>query len=119
MAKGGARVGAGRKKGSVSLKTREIAEQAIKEGLTPLEVILKSMRSMWDNAQEQTDPDQRLTRMAAASQLAKDAAPYIHPKLSSMEVKNPEGETFRTSQTLPPEDKEILDRWKKQQKEPK
>ena len=43
MARGGARPGAGRKAGSVTRRTREIAEAAL-EGLTPLEYLLSVMR---------------------------------------------------------------------------
>jgi hypothetical protein len=41
----GARKGAGRKAGSLTIKTRAIAEQAVAEGITPLEVMLRAMRS--------------------------------------------------------------------------
>ena len=42
MARGGRRFGAGRRKGSLSEKTRVIAERAAAEGITPLEVILRN-----------------------------------------------------------------------------
>lgn len=44
MARGGKRVGAGRKAGSVTKKNREIAAQALKSGVTPLDVMLDNMR---------------------------------------------------------------------------
>lgn len=71
---GGKRPGAGRKPGSVTTKTREIAEAAIGEGVTPLEFMLKHMRD--ENAP-----------IAERLDMAKAAAPYIHPKLSSIEAK--------------------------------
>jgi hypothetical protein len=70
---GGARPGSGRKPGSVTQKTREIAERAIKEGLTPLEYMLAVMRD------EVNDTE---TRMDAA----KSAAPYLHPRLNAITV---------------------------------
>lgn len=70
---GGARKGAGRKKGSCTTKTRELAEKAIEAGISPLEYLLEVMR---DVSQDQKD------RIDAA----KSAAPYIHPKLSSVVV---------------------------------
>ena len=75
---GGARKGAGRKPGAATTKTREIANQSIAAGLTPLEDLLNGMRS------EETDPRERLDA-------AKSAAPYIHPKLSSVELSGPDG----------------------------
>src|ERR1700687_2675729 len=43
MTRGGKRSGAGRKRGSLSRKTRVIAERAAVDGITPLEVILRTM----------------------------------------------------------------------------
>src|ERR1700739_2607111 len=58
----------GRQKGVANKRTREIADAAVKEGLTPLEYMLAVLRD------EQADPERR-DRMAAA------ARPYIHPRL--------------------------------------
>jgi hypothetical protein len=44
MAHGGKRSGSGRKPGTASVKTREIADRALIEGVTPLEVLLDNMR---------------------------------------------------------------------------
>jgi hypothetical protein len=70
--RGGARKGAGRKVGSATKRTREIADRAAEEGITPLEYMLQVMR-------ESSDPKERLN--AAVS-----AAPYVHAKLSSIEL---------------------------------
>lgn len=78
MAHGGARNGAGRKPSSLTLKTREIAAKASETGLTPLEFMLEILR---DETQEK----------AARFEAAKHAAPYIHPKLSSIEASGPGG----------------------------
>lgn len=43
MARGGAREGAGRPEGTANKRTREIADKAAAEGLTPLEVMLDNM----------------------------------------------------------------------------
>jgi hypothetical protein len=74
MARGGNRKGSGRKKSSLEKKSRLIAEIAVEEGITPLEVMLRAMRAYaesqcWDRA----------------CAIAKDCAPYIHPKLASIE----------------------------------
>jgi hypothetical protein len=72
VAHGGKRAGAGRKPGSATEKTREVADRVAAEGLTPLEVMLAAMRHHLEK--------KNLDRAAA---IAKDAAPYIHPKLSA------------------------------------
>jgi hypothetical protein len=71
--RGGARKGAGRKTGSATKRTREIADRAAKEGITPLEYMLQVMRN------ESNDPRERLS--AAVS-----AAPFLHARLSSIEM---------------------------------
>ncbi len=74
MAHGGPRTGAGRKLGAATAKTREVADKAAAEGITPLEFMLQVMRD------ESAERSERLD-------MAKSAAPYIHPKLSSIEAK--------------------------------
>lgn len=73
MPRGGKRPGAGRPKGSKNTKTREIAEKAAAEGITPLEYMLEVMRD------PRLPPAQRMDA-------AKSAAPYIHPRLASVAV---------------------------------
>lgn len=77
---GGARVGAGRKPGSITTKTREITEAALAAGITPLEVMLQSMREFHDKGE-----------FLSACSVAKDAAPYVHPRLAAMEHSGPDG----------------------------
>ena len=71
--RGGARPGAGRKKGSATKKTREIADNAAASGITPLEYMLGILR----------DPEQSQEARYVA---AKDAAPYVHPRLSTVDA---------------------------------
>lgn len=78
--RGGARKGAGRKAGSATKKTREIADKAASEGITPLEVMLEAMNHF------RAEGD-----MQKAALFARDAAPYIHPKLASMEMSGKDG----------------------------
>lgn len=70
---GGARLGAGRKKGIPNKKTIEIQKAVCESGVTPLEYMLSIMRD------ESADEGQRL-------EAAKSAAPYIHSKLSTVEL---------------------------------
>ena len=74
MAHGGARAGAGRKQGAATAKTREIADRAAEGGVTPLEFMLQVMRDETAERAERLD-------------MAKAAAPYIHPRLSAVEAK--------------------------------
>jgi hypothetical protein len=81
MARGGARPGAGRKPGSANTRTREIADRAAEEGITPLEFLLNAMR------------DETLER-AERFDAAKAAAPYCHPRLSNIEANGNLAETY-------------------------
>jgi hypothetical protein len=79
MTAGGARPGAGRKKGATTRKTREVADKLFSSGaLTPLEVILKAMQECY----EAEDYER-------AAYFAEKAAPYMHPRPSSVEHKKP------------------------------
>lgn len=72
MARGGKREGAGRPSGAVTTRSREVAEQASKEGLTPLDYMLSILRDVEADTKD---------RMWAAEK----AAPYVHAKLASVE----------------------------------
>lgn len=73
MARGGARPGAGRPAGAANKRTRAIADAALMEGLTPLEYMLDILRS-----EARSD--------AERFEAAKQAAPYVHPRLSAIEA---------------------------------
>ncbi len=81
MARGGARAGAGRKAGSVTQRTRAIAEGALNDGLTPLEYMLNVMRD-------------ELAEDSRRDDMAKAAAPYMHPKLAAIEHTGKDGEAI-------------------------
>ena len=72
--KGGARPGAGRKKGTPNKRTAELTKAVEASGLTPLEYMLSVMRD------EKADMPLRMDA-------GKAAAPYVHPKLASLEHK--------------------------------
>lgn len=78
MPKGGARPGAGRKKGAATRMNEEARRKAAEGGLMPLDYMLGIMR---DELQPQSD------RMDAA----KAAAPYLHAKLATVEHSGPDG----------------------------
>lgn len=71
--RGGARPGAGRKPGAVNKATAHAREMAQAKGITPLEFMLDIMN---DAAQE----------LPLRADMAKAAAPYVHAKLSAVEM---------------------------------
>jgi hypothetical protein len=75
MSHGGARHGAGRKPGAATRINEETRKKAAEAGVMPLEYMLGVMRD------EQQDRDRR-------DEMAKAAAPYVHARLSSAEVKS-------------------------------
>lgn len=85
--RGGARPGAGRKKGSATKRTREIADRAVEEGITPLEFMLNVMRAPSDHE----DPKIQIAREAMRFEAAKAAAPYVHPRLAAVEHTGADG----------------------------
>jgi hypothetical protein len=83
MTRGGKRPGAGRKKGSLSQKTRAIATRAAAEGVAPLEVILRTMRSAWARASKDGETVTSFKDALIAVAMAEKAAPYVHPRLAA------------------------------------
>src|SRR5690606_5604002 len=82
---GGRREGAGRPKGAATKRTREIADKAAQEGLTPLEFMLQMLR---DDGADIKD------RMWAAEK----AAPYVHARLARGEHEGDLNVTTRTKE---------------------
>jgi hypothetical protein len=75
---GGRRNGSGRKAGGSNLRTREaraFAEQARDQGVTPLDAMLQCMRK--HHAAGDLD---------RAAEVGRWCAPYLHPRLSSVDV---------------------------------
>lgn len=90
--KGGKRPGAGRKKGVPNKITAAMREKALGSGTSPLEVLLGIMRKAEPKQRPKESvlvfvsrwkywADQRLDA-------AKAAAPYIHPRLQSVEYQD-------------------------------
>lgn len=71
MARGGKREGAGRPAGTPNRKTAEKIEAIEASGLTPLDYMLEVLRTS-------TSKEDRMWA-------AEKAAPYVHPKLASVE----------------------------------
>jgi hypothetical protein len=118
VASGGKREGAGRKQGSLTKRTREIAEQSLATGKAPLEVMLDNMRHFQQVALDaeaviegmnedqihtlgQTHEEQFKALLAKVKQAAglrqmahecaRDAAPFMHARLSSVAHSDADG----------------------------
>jgi hypothetical protein len=74
-AKPGERRG-GRVKGVPNKVTLKREKELSEGGIMPVEVMLKTMRALWKKKAH-----------VAACAIAKDAAPYCHPRLTSIEGK--------------------------------
>lgn len=61
------------------------------DGLTPLEYMLKVMRTEPDPTLE---PRELASAIVMRFEAAKAAAPYIHPRLAAVEHSGPEGEAL-------------------------
>ena len=116
--KGGARTGAGRKEGSLTKRTRAIAEVAATQGITPLEVMMKTMIELYheaencskhdDHAHEGVDHDHdiitetRIKLLNMAATIARHAAPYVHPRLSAIEHTGKDGAPLQSGVLVVP-----------------
>lgn len=87
MARGGKREGAGRKAGSLTTRTREVAEKAAATGQTPLEVMLDNMRHFQRVALEAEATLEGLTAAEFSTQVPKDASPEEQFKFLLAQVK--------------------------------
>jgi hypothetical protein len=82
--------GGGRKLGSKDKKPRVTAARkqamlAESQGITPLEIMLRTARGIWDAAELLTGSEQESKRLLAAS-VAEKAAPYVHSKRASVQI---------------------------------
>lgn len=94
MAKGGFRPGAGRKKGVPNKASLERQAKVMAEGATPLDVLIDGMRFHHAAAQKfktENEIGAAMTAMKAAREFAKEAAPYVHPRLAAVEHKGQDG----------------------------
>ncbi len=97
---GGRRKGAGRKPGGVSVATRakkqlqaSILAKAVESGHTPLQVMIETMNEYVAAAHALGEQRlvvnervvTRLNLLRTAADIAKDAAPYCHAKLATIE----------------------------------
>lgn len=100
VGRGGARANAGRKKSALTKKTQEVAAKVMQnaaDGTTPLEIMIQVMNWFLQEAgvaMGSKDEKVRATAsklMTLAKDAAMSAAPYVHPKLSSVEMTGKDG----------------------------
>jgi hypothetical protein len=117
--KGGKRPGAGRKTGSLTKRTRQIAEAVATQGITPLEVMMKVMHQLYEeasNVQEEELGDKTLANEARikllnmAATVGRHAAPYVHPRLSAIEHTGKDGTPLQSGVLVVPSAMSI-DEW--------
>lgn len=88
MARGGARPGAGRKTGALTKKTRAVAEAIVATGSTPLDTLNKLRvwsEGVFDKAVSEDDHAAALAAAEFAADIANKQAPFVHPKLASID----------------------------------
>ncbi|MBU3611008.1 hypothetical protein ICN32_10630 [Polynucleobacter wuianus] len=118
--KGGARAGAGRKEGSLTKRTREIAEVAAAKGITPLEVMMNTMMELYkeanncmrdhhghgdkanDDGHDTMITENRIKLLNMAATIARHAAPYVHPRLSAIEHTGKDGAPLQSGVLVVP-----------------
>ena len=81
MPLGGRREGSGRKLGGANKKTRAIADAAALNGITPLEVLITTMRAAWARTEEGSLKGEDLNLAVAC---AEKAATFIHPRMQTI-----------------------------------
>jgi len=70
------------------VRTQEVATRISQDGkLLPLEVLILSMRSLWERAHNVRDPETADELMMRCVAVADKAAPYLHAKLATTTVK--------------------------------
>jgi hypothetical protein len=82
--RGGKRPGSGRKKNSPNKASAAREQEAQATGLTPRDVMLAAMRQLWALAEKhKRNPKLNEHYVRGAVAVAKDLAPYLHPRISS------------------------------------
>jgi hypothetical protein len=88
-----AATGQGRPKGSKTDRTKAVAVELALTGSTPLEVMMQAMRYYMDvHADTGASASARSTALDKATGMAKDAAPYMHPRLAAVAVGTAQGQ---------------------------
>lgn len=110
---GGKRPGAGRKKGIPNKVTTAIREKIAASGRSPLEVMMKAMHAFEAAADKMKAGDilvvdkkviTHLSLLKSAAEVGSMAAPYVHPKLQTIEHTGKDGGPIENTVTLSAEE---------------
>jgi len=85
---------------------REITNKALAAGITPMELMLDNMRYFYSQALVADTEVERIELRTRAQVCAKDVAPYMHPKLATIEQKDDENKRIVIEWKMP---QQILD----------
>lgn len=89
----------GRKAGSLNRRTlarKEIADKALEQGISPVEVMIDNMRWAYDQALKAKKPEKILEYRQLSQNWAEDCANYFHPKLAAIEHTGADGGPIET-----------------------
>jgi len=90
----------GRPKGSLNVLSRKIAEDAAKEGITPLELKLRLMRHFWTKATDKTGNITNEKYALAAADEGDKLMPFMHARFASIQHTGPNGGPIPLDGTL-------------------
>ncbi len=76
---------AGRPKGAVNRRSREILAEAQERGVDPIQVMFEAIKHFMERAKETTGEEQDGPMLSAVS-VAKETARFCHPKLRAVEI---------------------------------
>lgn len=93
--RGGRKVGA---LGKRTLARKEIADKALEQGISPVEVMIDNMRWAYDLALKAKKPEKALEYRTIAQNWAEDCANYFHPKLAAIEHTGADGGPIQTEE---------------------
>lgn len=77
----------GRPPHSAGHATRERNRALTNADVKPLQVLLETMAARWNASKEATSPEEREKLRDQACAVARDVAPYFHPKLQATTLK--------------------------------
>jgi hypothetical protein len=99
----------GRPKGAVNRRSREILAEAQERGVDPIQVMFEAIEHFMERAKETTGEEQDGHMLSAVS-VAKEAAPFCHPKLRAIELTGRDGSPL--APITPYTDEELDVRWR-------
>jgi hypothetical protein len=85
----------GRKKGVKNRSNHYLLSKAEEYGISPLDMILKIMNILFEEARRCNEPDRKLKLYVMTAKVASKALPYCHRKMPvAVEVRDTSHETF-------------------------